>query len=356
MKQDDKGFLYPAIDSSLCVQCSICSRICQDRKKHISTNRIDNVYAAKHLNTTVRERSSSGGAFTAISDLVLRDSGTVYGVAFDENMKLHHVRCERMEQRDSCRGSKYAQSDLEGIYIAIKCDLENGKSVLFTGTPCQTAAVDSYLTFHHVDTSKLLLVDLICFGIIPQSLLKQYFGFVEQRFHAKVNGYEFRDKCYGWRSSRRILYLSNGKSISSPLSEAYMNLYYSKLAFIDSCYNCPYLGDNHHSDITIGDYWKNSQENIANDELGISVLWIHTEKGEIVRNKLEENMQVQITQGDTIRTNSFEARRLINRKDRTAFFETLNKRGMRALLVKYGKYDLCNRIKYHIKRLIGKHD
>ena len=42
-------------------------------------------------------------------------------------------------------GSKYVQSSTENIFGNVKKDVEAGKKVLFTGTPCQIAAIKSFL-------------------------------------------------------------------------------------------------------------------------------------------------------------------------------------------------------------------
>lgn len=43
------------------------------------------------------------------------------------------------------KGSKYVQSDLEGIFRQVKNDLMAGFNVLFSGTPCQIAGLKSYI-------------------------------------------------------------------------------------------------------------------------------------------------------------------------------------------------------------------
>jgi len=79
MKPDEEGFLYPEITQLLCVDCgrctAICPLICEGNYKEGSTPRF---YVARHKSQEVLRQSTSGGAFTAISDAILRQNGVIY--------------------------------------------------------------------------------------------------------------------------------------------------------------------------------------------------------------------------------------------------------------------------------------
>ena len=98
-------------------------------------------YAAKNRSETIRQQSSSGGVFHALASCVIEDGGVVYGCAFDAHLEAKHIRCETMGDVERCMGSKYTQSDMTGIIDLVKSDLANNRMVLFTGTPCQVAAI-----------------------------------------------------------------------------------------------------------------------------------------------------------------------------------------------------------------------
>ncbi len=98
-------------------------------------------YAAKHASEVIRKQSSSGGVFYALAQTIIGQGGVVYGCAFDKSHKAQHIRCETMDEVVRCMGSKYLQSDLgDSLEKAIE-DINAGRDVLFTGTPCQIAAV-----------------------------------------------------------------------------------------------------------------------------------------------------------------------------------------------------------------------
>lgn len=122
MVSDQEGFLYPEINQKICIDCGLCKQVCAFQNGYdISTNfTIPEVYAAKHKKEDIRMSSTSGGAFTAISDFVLKNEGVIFGVAFDENMNVIHKDANTSNERDMFKGSKYVQSDLNDVYKEIR--------------------------------------------------------------------------------------------------------------------------------------------------------------------------------------------------------------------------------------------
>ena len=101
-------------------------------------------FAAKNRSDDIRRASSSGGVFHALASKVIGCGGVVYGCAFDEHLRAAHIRCETMDDMRRCMGSKYTQSDLGDTLVRVREDLAAGTLVLFTGTPCQVAAVRAF--------------------------------------------------------------------------------------------------------------------------------------------------------------------------------------------------------------------
>lgn len=118
MKKNVQGFLYPAVDQSKCVECGLCVKSCvfQDTGSP-GRNGINKPLAVafKHKNAAVREQSQSGGAFTAISDLVLHNGGVVYGCELVDFCTALHTRAENREERNrqvySKRSFRYLRGD-----------------------------------------------------------------------------------------------------------------------------------------------------------------------------------------------------------------------------------------------------
>lgn len=104
MKPDEEGFLYPEINQNHCVDCGRCTEICPlTYKGNYKESGTPRFYVARHKSQEVLWQSTSGGAFTAISDAILRQNGVIYGADYDEDFHVLHQRAETPEQRDRMR-------------------------------------------------------------------------------------------------------------------------------------------------------------------------------------------------------------------------------------------------------------
>ncbi len=144
------------------------------------------VYAVKHKEESVRMASRSGGIFTAISDIVLREGGVVYGCALDRKFRASHIRAETKEERDRMRGSKYVQSDMADTMKNIRKDLEAGRRVLFSGTSCQVAGLYSFLGKDYGEL--LFCMDILCQGVPSPLVWERYL-----QWQQELNGMECTD-------------------------------------------------------------------------------------------------------------------------------------------------------------------
>lgn len=111
-------------------------------------------------------KSQSGGAFTVFSDAILKNNGVVYGAYLDKenDFTVYHKRADNFEERNLLRGSKYVQSDIRQTFRQVAEDLNSGKKVLFSGTPCQSDGLLSYIEAKHISAENLYTMDLICHG------------------------------------------------------------------------------------------------------------------------------------------------------------------------------------------------
>lgn len=128
MKENENGFLVPAVDENICINCKACQNVCRSQNHF---HKAVEVWIAKHRNKSIYLSSQSGGAFTAISDCILANRGVIYGAAMDANLNLIHIRAEAEETRNKMRGSKYIPSDISNVYSLLEQDLKNGRKVLF---------------------------------------------------------------------------------------------------------------------------------------------------------------------------------------------------------------------------------
>ena len=284
MKMDEEGFLYPAVDSALCVNCDLCEKRCpagKPMKEHSPY-----IVGAQHRDTQVRSVSSSGGVFTALAREMFKRGGVVFGAAFDEALRVEHVGAFDETELSALRGSKYVQSDAaEAIGHAVSL-LERGIPVLFSGTPCQISGLKAKLNGKHEE--QLLTVDFVCHGVPSPGVFASYLKELEQKHGSRVTAYTFRDKRNGWKDFSAVATFEDGSEhAGSQTTEPFLYGFLQNLYLRPSCAQCTQLrGNKHPADITIADLW-GAQEICPqrDDDTGLSLVFANTQKG---RRQLEE--------------------------------------------------------------------
>ena len=158
MVEDEEGFRYPIIDKSKCIDCGLCEKVCPVLNVS-NPNKPASIFAFSNKSEDIRLKSSSGGAFSLLAELVLSQGGVVFGAAYDNNWEVAHTYIERIEDLDMLRRSKYVQSRIGDTYKQAKNFLKEGRKVLFTGTPCQISGLRHYL---RKDYENLITMDFVC--------------------------------------------------------------------------------------------------------------------------------------------------------------------------------------------------
>ncbi|MHC1745696.1 MAG: Coenzyme F420 hydrogenase/dehydrogenase, beta subunit C-terminal domain [Negativicutes bacterium] len=297
MKADEEGFLYPEIDQIRCIDCGRCIQICplihDGNYKNDHTPRF---YVARHKSQEVLRQSTSGGAFTAISDDILRQNGVVYGVDYDAGFHVLHQRAETAEQRDRMRISKYVQSDIGDIYAQIKDDLRNGRMVLFTGTPCQAAGLRGFMNNSPL-MDRLYICDLICHSIPSPLIWEEYKLLLEREKGGKLVSVQFRSKKDGWSrgNSNKGFLFSTDKSPAIHEDDRFYQLFF-KVGTITrpSCSQCRFTDIHRVSDLTIADYFgieKYSPEWF--DPLGVSLILVNSQKGASLFDQCRQDLHAE---------------------------------------------------------------
>lgn len=343
MITDDEGFKYPLVDENTCIECGICLKKCPWQKGDISktvNKRLEKplVFAIKN-NRQVRLQSTSGGAFTAISDYILSNNGYICGATFNsEKVEVEHKLQNSIEGRNKMRGSKYVQSNINDSFVEIKDLLEKDNYVLFSGTPCQTAGLASFLG---KDYPKLIVIDILCHSSPSPRILKD----IINREDKAVKNIIFRDKSCGWRNSYKFtLIKDNGNTTNS----TYLNMFFKGLINRPSCYNCKFTNTIRPSDITIGDYWniKNIDASFE-DSLGVSCVLINTEKGLKVFNRIKNDLScIQTELKPAIQ--ACMSRPVSEPKLRKKYWSDYYKYGINYVENKYGYYNWIDNLKSNI--------
>ena len=169
MACDREGFRYPVVDHAACLSCGVCEQRCPVLTP-VSTREGTIAVAAQNRDADIRRGSSSGGVFSALGQYVLDQGGIVCAAIYD-GCKVRHTIIDRPEDLASMRGAKYAQSETEHCFPRIREELRAGRTVLFVGTPCQTAGLRRYV---EQDDASLILVDMICHGVPSPRVWEEY--------------------------------------------------------------------------------------------------------------------------------------------------------------------------------------
>ena len=82
MQPDERGFLYPAVQKDLCVDCGRCAAVCP-KLNPPETGTDEPACYALWAKDEIRDESSSGGAFTLLAEEILGRGGVVCGVVMD---------------------------------------------------------------------------------------------------------------------------------------------------------------------------------------------------------------------------------------------------------------------------------
>lgn len=295
---DEDGFLFPVIDKEKCVHCHLCEKVCPI--EHIPFNEENQQGQVLVAATSKQEEhimsASSGGAFGAIVKVLRhKERWFVWGAAFDKKLQLTHHCSENETDLAPLHKSKYLQSEMGDTFSQIKKQLAEGKNVLFSGTPCQVAALRNYLAKVNVD--KLVCVDLICHGVPNQKLFDAYCEEEGKRFQSEVKSVQFRYKVYNrklkkWSSRNMLLTTKDGKEhIQNRYNSRFLRAYHSFLFYRESCHSCVFATPSRQGDLTIADFWGIQRFYPQLDaDKGVSLVQANTEKGKQILKQLGEEM------------------------------------------------------------------
>lgn len=292
MKPDALGLLYPVVDMSKCVECSLCDRVCQFHDSYDKSQNLPEplAFAARHKDENEVMKSRSGATFLALSDYILEQGGVVYGAGYKDHFRVVHKRALTKEERDEFRGSKYVQSDMSGVFRQVRADLKRGSSVLFSGTPCQTAGLKSFLG--NRGEEKLYLVDIVCCGVPGPYVWRDYIAWIEKKNRKKISAVNFRDKeLYGW-SDQKETYIFEGEKTKRTLTV--FTDFYHHFFYRQSCGVCHFTNLQRPSDLTLADYWgwKRVSKDFNADNKGCSLVLCNTAKGCELFDKIKSRMNV----------------------------------------------------------------
>lgn len=356
LKNDIEGFWYPEVNTDLCSECGLCEKICPELNiEKLKRNDYQNpvkTLAAIHKRMDVRWDSTSGGAFSALADAMYEQGGYVSGAIYNDDFSVRNYISNNPEDLVKLRSSKYLQSKAEGLYTEIRTLLRNGEKVLACGTPCQMAALRSFL---RKDYENLIIVDFICRGVNSTKVYRKYLDSLERKHGGKVVYVKAKNKELGWRNLTRKVVFDNGAVYYGvSMEDNFRRGYHTNVYCRPSCYTCQYKCFPRMSDITIADYWgiEKVDPNLDNN-IGTSMILLNSKKGEyffeLVKDKLEyrETSFQSILPGNPALVSPLSPAKI----DREQFFIDLDKGTFEEVTEKYFPY---NAYKQSIKQRIIK--
>lgn len=320
MVENKEGFLEPSINYDICINCNLCKKICPVNKDHKVTYRNVKAFVCINKNEVIRQNSSSGGIFTELASYILDQEGFVYGAAFDENFKVKHIKIEKKMDICKLQCSKYVQSNIGNIFINVKDDLEIGKKVLFTGTPCQ---IEGLLNFLGKEYSNLYTQDLICHGVPSPKSWNKYI----REFGKGINSISFRDKTYGWKKFSMKVETDDSIYINTLDKDSFLQSFLKNINLRKSCYNCKFKTIGRRSDITLADYWGIEHiDGLYFDDKGTSLVIINSDKGQEMYDNIRKNLISKSTDlNKAIKYNPAINQSVELTKKRSLFFKNINK-------------------------------
>lgn len=314
MVEDDEGFRYPEIDTEKCINCGYCRRVCPYSNIPAKDEGNKYVFGGYNKESEIRFNSTSGGAFSAIVDTFCDDNYVIFGAEAKGILVFHSYVTDKKEV-GKYRKSKYSQSAMGHSYRDVRRFLEDGKKVLFSGTPCQIAGLISFLG--KTDRKNLLTVEVVCEGVPSLLYVRKMEKDIEERYGDRIelldyrytgkglfpNGYLRGDKispkirggiCGKWDFQQMRIVLKNKKKII--IKDRWFNPFWSvwlqHLMSRPSCYKCPFTTTERVADITLGDLWGVHLycPELYGNNCGASLVVCNTEKGKMVFKKAQTQM------------------------------------------------------------------
>ena len=283
MVADMEGFEYPEIDRNLCIDCGLCKKTCP-LKNPLSVSENKQAYAMTHLDEEYRYLCTSSGAFEVICRNFCGQSPcAVFGAVLDDALSVKHEYSLDINNLSKFRKSKYVQSVLGDSYRQVKGFLQEGRKVVFSGSPCQVDGLRHYLK---KNWENLLLVDFVCHGVPSASVFSAYIEDLSHSRGKEVKNVVFRNKvkvsdewnCLGMK----YVYSDGSEEQDLYPPCAYMTNFLNQLYLRPSCHACYYASMHRVSDITLGDSWgmdSYKKELSMKYTNGTSLIMLNTEKG-----------------------------------------------------------------------------
>ena len=287
-RHPEGGFLFPSVKESACTGCGKCLKLCPARMENNHLQVPVKAACAWHQDAEALSKSTSGGVFRALADMVLSEGGLVIGVKFTEGYQGTVYTSSDESPIEEMQGSKYIAPDPAGIAARVKEALDQKRLVLLSGAPCHVSGILNLVGRHE----KLLSCDFICRGMPAPEAYRAHLKALGKKEKSLVKKVEFRSKIDGWNRSKVRYHLGSGKIIN--VRKGFRDSYYHCFALShvnvrECCTDC-HFSEAHAADITMGDYWNYRFSGIPKNRHGMSLVLANSEKGQEYMDRLKQRM------------------------------------------------------------------
>lgn len=358
MDEDEEGFRYPRIDIVKCIGCNKCEKFCpmtnEERTVPQENMNSQPIFLAGQLkDAEALSEVSSGGAFWALAQAILDQNGIIYGAVQSNVDYIYHVRVADLQEAKKMRRSKYFQSDVGECYRLAQNDLKEGKIVLFSGTACQIAALNSYLNRSY---DNLFTCDVVCHGVPSMKVWRAYRREYENKTGKKIVQLVFRDKSSGWSKNQYLITHEDGSIMRQRSTQHLFHAgYLQGLFYRPSCGSCNFSKIPRVSDITLADFWRYTGKfHGKKHDFGVSLISVNNKHGLKLIGAAEKYLSLENTTRELALSSCKHLHENPSENaNRKAFFEEFNKNGYFAAAEKYITIDkpksifakVCKKIK-----------
>ena len=327
LEPDEEGFIYPHVDETTCLRCGICLNHCPVINE-MEPRSTKTAYAATAKEEAKQLKSSSGGAFYILASRFIDEwHGYVCGCVMEEDHSIRHIVTNDKNELERMRGSKYVQSTILDCYSEIAGLLHSETPVLFSGTPCQVAAVRRAFQ----ENKNLYTVDVVCHGTTSPLLFKEY---LKKAYPGKrLVSFRYKNP---YEISTYAFTFDDGSHVNAQL-DPYFNAFLLGKSFRQSCYACEYAGKDRAGDLTFGDCanFRAYRELFGKP---VSTVLVNSRNGQKLWELLEDEMLHVEADYDAEKKLNHQLHAPMNQPDdRTSFYSDLQKLSMKDFKGKYAE-------------------
>lgn len=294
------NFLFPVVNTSLCIDCKHCEQVCVKMNEKLGQpvlGKNAEGLVCKNANEIERTASSSGGIFILLAKKTLEQKGYVCGCVYDDEFMPKHILSNTIDDVKKMMGSKYVKSDMGFCIREMEQVLKNGQIVLFTGVPCQVAAVENCLGKY----PNLILANIVCHGSIERDFWESYLSIERER--GNILKVTMRDKSKGWENYGLRVSFDNGiEHVTFRNDDGYfLRCFTGGLFERRRCLHCSYKGSAITGDLIMGDGWGMDQffPDFC-DSLGASSVIILSDKGKGLLSSIQRELNIKSIDVDSI--------------------------------------------------------